>query len=194
MTTIKTFIKGHTVLTYYVLVFTISWGGILTLAGPGGIPGTQEQVERLFPFMLLALFAGPSVGSILSTILVDGRSGLRDLFLRLRRWQVGAHWYAVALLLAPCVVAAVLFALALLSPAFQGANPFAAWQAGYNNTVSFTVTVSADPGVANRVLVTIDAVESVAGGGTVNRTYVGSWDLIWGGAAGWLLNSGAFHL
>jgi hypothetical protein len=85
-------------------------------------------------------------------------------------------------------------AYALLSPAFQGANPLAAWQAGYNNTVSFTVSVSADPGVANRVLVTINAVENAAGGGTVNRTYVGSWDLIWGGAVGWLLNSGTFRV
>ena len=85
-------------------------------------------------------------------------------------------------------------AYALLSPTFQTANPFAAWQAGYNNTVSFTVSVSADPGVANRVLVTINAVENAAGGGTVNRTYVGSWDIIWGGAAGWLLNSGVFSL
>ncbi|MEZ4733641.1 MAG: LysM peptidoglycan-binding domain-containing protein [Caldilineaceae bacterium] len=83
-------------------------------------------------------------------------------------------------------------AYALLSPTFQGANPFAAWQAGYANTVSFSITVSADPGVANRVLVTINAVESTAGG-TVNRTYVGHWDLIWSGT-GWLLNSGAFRL
>lgn len=118
MKTIKTFIKRHAVLTYYALVFTISWGGILLLAGPGGIPGTKAQVERLFPFMLLVLFAGPSLGSILSTILVDGRSGLRELFSRLRRWQVGARWYIVALLFAPCLVAAVLLALALRSPAF----------------------------------------------------------------------------
>lgn len=84
-------------------------------------------------------------------------------------------------------------AYALLSPAFQAANPFATWQAGYNNTVSFAVTVSADPGLVNRVQVTINAVESTSGGGTVNRAYVGSWDLIWGGS-GWLLNNGAFHL
>lgn len=84
-------------------------------------------------------------------------------------------------------------AYALLSPAFQGANPFAGWQAGYNNTVSFSVTVTADPGVVNRVQVTINAVENAAGGGTVNRTYVGSWDLIWSGS-GWLLHSGAFRV
>ncbi len=118
MTTIKTFIKQHPVLTYYSLVFVISWGGILILAGPGGIPGSKEQVERLFPFMLLALFTGPSVGSILATFLVDGRPGLRDLFARLRRWRVEARWYAVALLFAPCLVTTVLLTLSIFSPAY----------------------------------------------------------------------------
>ncbi len=84
-------------------------------------------------------------------------------------------------------------AYALLSPTFQASNPFATWQAGYDNTVSFAVTVSADPAVSNRVQVTINAVESSAGGGTVNRTYVGYWDLIWSDG-GWLLHQGVFHL
>ncbi|MFN8439727.1 MAG: LysM peptidoglycan-binding domain-containing protein [Caldilineaceae bacterium] len=84
-------------------------------------------------------------------------------------------------------------AYAMLSPTFQAANPFASWKAGYNNTVSFTVNVSADPGAANRVQVTINAVESTSGGGTVNHTYVGYWDTMWGGN-GWLLNRGVFHV
>ncbi|MBX3010106.1 MAG: LysM peptidoglycan-binding domain-containing protein [Caldilineaceae bacterium] len=82
-------------------------------------------------------------------------------------------------------------AYALLSPTFHSAHPFAAWQAGYANTVSFSVTVTADPSIANRVQVTIHAVESTASG-TVSRTYVGSWDLVWS-EAGWLLNSGTFR-
>ena len=50
-------------LAYYALVFTISWGGILFAVGvgPGGLPATKEQAEILFPFVLLALFAGPSM-------------------------------------------------------------------------------------------------------------------------------------
>ena len=41
--TIKAFITNHPVLTYYALVFAISWGGILLIVGgPGGIPGTQR--------------------------------------------------------------------------------------------------------------------------------------------------------
>ena len=118
MTTIKAFIKRHPVLTYYALVFAISWGGILILAGPGGVPGTKAQVEALFPTMLLVLFAGPSVGSLLSTSLVDGRAGLRDLRARLLRWRVSLRWYALVLLFAPLLVAAVLFALSLFSSAF----------------------------------------------------------------------------
>jgi membrane protease YdiL (CAAX protease family) len=70
------------------------------------------------PFMLLALFAGPSVAGILLTSLVSGRAGLRELLSRLLRWQVGARWYAVALLFAPLLVTAVLLALSLLSPEF----------------------------------------------------------------------------
>jgi len=118
MTTIKAFINRHAVLTYYAVVFAISWGGLLVLAGPGGVPGTQEQVEALFPFMLLVLFAGPSIAGPLLTMLVDGRAGLRDLGARLLRWQVSVRWYVIALLFAPLLVAAVLFVLSLFSPAY----------------------------------------------------------------------------
>jgi len=118
MTTIKMLIKRHVVLTYYIVVFTISWGGLLILAGPGGVPGTAAQVEALFPFMLVVLFAGPSIAGPLLTMLVDGRAGLRDLWARLLRWQVGMRWYAVALLFAPFLVTAVLLVLSLFSPAY----------------------------------------------------------------------------
>ena len=108
----------HPVLTFYVLVFAISWGGILILVGPSRIPGTPEDVERLFPFALMVQFAGPSVAGILMTGLISGRVGLRALLLRLLRWRVGARWYAAALLPGPLLVAAVLFALSLVSPDF----------------------------------------------------------------------------
>ena len=60
MTTIKDFIKSHPLLSYYALVFAISWGGVLlVIGGPNAIPGTEEQFERLLPFAILALLAGP---------------------------------------------------------------------------------------------------------------------------------------
>jgi hypothetical protein len=117
MTTIKALIKRHPVLTYYILVFAISWGGILIVVGPGGYPGTSEQVERLSLPVLLALFAGPSVSGLVMTGLVHGRAGLRDLRSRLFR-RVGIRWYAVALLFAPLLVTVVLLVLLLFSPEF----------------------------------------------------------------------------
>jgi CAAX protease family protein len=100
------------------LAFAISWGGVLTVVGPGGIPGTAEQFETLLPFVVLAMLAGPSVAGVLSTCFVHGRAGLRELPSRLLKWRVGARWYAIALLTAPLLVPATLFALSLISPVF----------------------------------------------------------------------------
>jgi uncharacterized protein len=119
MTPIKTFIKSHPLLSYYALVFAISWGGILiVVGGPSGIPGTPEQVETLFPFALLAMFAGPPIGGLVLTSLVYGRAGLREFGSRLLKWRVGARWYAVALLTAPLSMMAALLVLSLSSPEF----------------------------------------------------------------------------
>lgn len=118
MSTIRAFIKRYPVMTFYALVFAISWGGILILVGPGRIPGTTEQVERLFPSVLVVQFAGPSIAGILMTGLVSGRAGLRELLSRLLRWRMGARWYAAALLPGPLLVASVLLALSLVSPVF----------------------------------------------------------------------------
>jgi membrane protease YdiL (CAAX protease family) len=115
---VRAFAQRHPVLNYYALVFGISWGGILVLVVPGGIPGEPEDVARLFPLTLAALFAGPSVAGVVMTALVSGRTGLRELLSRFGRWRMGAAWWAAALLTGPVLVAAVLFGLSLYSPDF----------------------------------------------------------------------------
>jgi len=118
MSTITAFIKRHPAPTYFALTFAISWGGVLIVVGPGGIPGAPEQNEALFPFAYLAMLAGPSVAGILLTGLVHGKAGFREVRSRLLRWRVGARWYAIALLTAPLVATAVLLALSLANPKF----------------------------------------------------------------------------
>jgi membrane protease YdiL (CAAX protease family) len=118
MVTIEAFIKRYPVPTYFALAFVISWGGVLMLVGPGGIPGTTEETEMLLPLVIMVMLVGPSVAGILLTGLVYGRVGLRELLSRLLGWRVGARWYAVALLTAPLLVTAVLLALSLTSPIF----------------------------------------------------------------------------
>ena len=117
MKTIKAFISGHPLLSFYALAFAITWGGlIMVVGGPSKILGSPDLLGTRFAFVMLAWLAGPSVASVLMTGLVYGRKGLRDLFARMTRWHVGARWYAVSLLTAPLLVTAILFALSLSSP------------------------------------------------------------------------------
>ena len=119
MTTITAFIKRHPVAIYFALACAISWGLVLLIiGGPGKILVTREQIETLLPFVILAMLPGPSIAGILLTGLVHGRAGFRELLSRLLRWRVGARWYAVALLTAPLLAMATLFALLPTSPAF----------------------------------------------------------------------------
>jgi membrane protease YdiL (CAAX protease family) len=76
------------------------------------------------------MLAGPAVASILLIVLLSGTAGLRELFSRLLRWRVGARWYVAALLPAPVLAAAVLFALSLTSPIFTAEGKAAILLAG----------------------------------------------------------------
>jgi membrane protease YdiL (CAAX protease family) len=111
------FAKKHPILTYYALAFAISWGAILLVVGPGGFL-TTTSTSPAFVLAGPASLLGPSLAGILLTSLVGGRAGWRDLLSRLRRWRVGARWYAVALLTAPLVSILTLLGLSLTSPAY----------------------------------------------------------------------------
>jgi hypothetical protein len=84
-------------------------------------------------------------------------------------------------------------AYALLSPAFQAANPYVTWVVGYGNTESIVATVTADPTSTDRVTVALEVAERLSSGTTRVRHYSGYWDLTWNGEApGWILQDGRF--
>ena len=66
-----------------------------------------------------AMLAAPTLAAILLTGLAYGEAGFRELLSRLLRWRVGIRWYALALLIAPLTMLAVLLTLSLVSPAFR---------------------------------------------------------------------------
>jgi uncharacterized protein len=113
MLKIQAFIKRHPMLTYYALVFAISWGFILIVLGPGGFLGTTVTSRtQLFvggPISLL----GPSISGVLLTGLIYGKPGLRQLRSRLLKWRVGAGWYAIVLLTAPILTTISLLVLSV---------------------------------------------------------------------------------
>jgi hypothetical protein len=45
MSTITALVERHPAPTYFALAFAISWGGVLVVVGPGGIPGVPERNE-----------------------------------------------------------------------------------------------------------------------------------------------------
>lgn len=115
----KNFIKRYSVLSFYLLVFVISWGGILILiGGPDHIPGTQEQAEKLFVLALLLMFAGPFISGILMHFLMDGKEGLHKLLSRYLHWRTEGYWYAIAVFTGPVLVVTVLFGLSLFDQKF----------------------------------------------------------------------------
>ena len=118
MSTVKAFITGHPVRTYFALAFAVSWTGVLFAVGPGGIPTTVEHLMTIGPAMYVAMLAGPSVAGLLMISLVSGRAGLREVLARLLNWRVGWRWYAVVLLTAPFLVMTVSLALSVLSAEF----------------------------------------------------------------------------
>jgi len=118
MTTIKSFIQKHAVLTYFVLTFIFTWGCMALAVYPGGFPISDEQFETAGALVYVAMLVGPTGAGLLLTGFLDGRVGLRKLFSRLIRWRVNARWYAVALLTAPLLIITVLLGLSQVSSEF----------------------------------------------------------------------------
>lgn len=115
MTTTKDFLQRNSVLIYFALVFTISWGIILVAVGFDGL-GNPEDLN--IPPVYMAMLAGPSLAGMLLTGFVHKRAGFRELLSRLVRWRVSAHWYIMALLAAPLLAITVLLTLSLFSAEF----------------------------------------------------------------------------
>ena len=112
------FIRRHPAASYFTLTFALSWGGIAAVVLPGAIPATPPDAERLFPWVYLAMLAGPAFAGPLIAMAVDGRNGLRDFRDRLMRRRVAPQWYAAALLTAPLALGVTLLLLSLSSSEF----------------------------------------------------------------------------
>ncbi len=86
---------------FFVLAYVLSWMLILpwslseSPAGLGWLPYTLPDVYGIVMFVLAPL--GPALAAILVTAVIAGRSGVRRLLVRIKRWRVGLRWYVVAL-------------------------------------------------------------------------------------------------
>jgi membrane protease YdiL (CAAX protease family) len=113
----ENFVKRHPVTTYFTLTFAVSWLGAFAVAASHLLRG--EAIPKFAGIMMFpAMLLGPSAVGILLTRLIDGPTGLRDLFSRMRRVNVPARWYA-PLLIPPVLVLTILSCMkTFVSPVF----------------------------------------------------------------------------
>ncbi len=116
---IKAFIQRHPVVSYFVMTYLISWFAAFLVVAPVLLRG-RAIPELDGVLMFPALLLGPSITGITLTAIVDGKSGLRNLFTRMGHVRAQVSWYAAALLIPPALILLVLFSFsALLSPVFM---------------------------------------------------------------------------
>jgi len=107
----------HPIVSYSALTFTISWLGALAVAAPHLLrhePLPKMTGILMFPAMLL----GPSISGISLTWIVDGRSGLRDLFSRMSLARLPGRWYAMLLVPSVLILSILLFLQGFISPVY----------------------------------------------------------------------------
>lgn len=114
-------VRKHPVLAYFLLTFVISWGGVLVLGLPHGMPAKQGDFAAAWPVVFLPYLMGPLVSALVLTGVVHGRGGYGRLGSRLIRWRVAPRYYAIALLTAPMAILLTLLPLSLLSASFTPA-------------------------------------------------------------------------
>lgn len=116
---IKVFIQRHSIVFYFILAYAIAWGGSFALVGLKFLRGDPLQFFPDALFMFLPMLAGPSIAGITMTYITEGSRGLRELFSRMRKWQVSIRWYAAAIFIPLILIFAILLILArLVSPVF----------------------------------------------------------------------------
>ena len=114
-------LKRHSLLTYFVLTFGLTWACWIPLATSDAFNdlGPPSGLLLLWPLGNII----PSLVGILLTALFRGKSGLGEVFRRLGRVRVHLTWYAVVLLLVPVL----LFVAIGVSTLLGGATLAYAW-------------------------------------------------------------------
>jgi len=98
----QNFVKRHSVVIYFVLVFTIAWVGSFVLVGPKFLAGSVIEFSDV-GLMAIVMLGAPFMAGLLMTYLADGRLGIEDLFARMMKFRVAGRWY-LSLLIFPALL------------------------------------------------------------------------------------------
>jgi membrane protease YdiL (CAAX protease family) len=112
---VSAFIKRNPLISMYVIMFTLAWSVMIpqSLYSQGVL---SEPIPELFEILT---GWSPIIASILVTVVVAGRVGVRELMRRFLIWRVGFRWYFVGVFL----LAFIILGGIGLHVAFGGAMP-----------------------------------------------------------------------
>lgn len=130
----KNLLKRWPIASYFILVFLISWGGVIMLGMGDFLSGAKPELPDVMP-MVVAMLGAPTAVGIIMTYLTGGKAGVHYLFTRMGKWKVGGRWY-LALWIFPAVILTVQVPLSVwvtadLSPIFYPIGIIAGLSAGF---------------------------------------------------------------
>ena len=86
------FVKRHSLQIFFVLAFFISWIGVYAVIAPKFWAGLVIEFSDL-GVMAFVMLNGPFIAGLLMTYLADGKSGIKELFAKMRKYKVSGRWY-----------------------------------------------------------------------------------------------------
>lgn len=96
-------IKAHSLLTYFALTLLLIWGTCIPLVLSLPVRDSRYITTGGRLLMLIGLWS-PALSAILTTAITRGKPGLKDLGRKLLFWRVPARWYLVFLLGLPAIM------------------------------------------------------------------------------------------
>lgn len=111
----KAFIKRHSLISMYILMFVIAWSVMI----PQALYSQGFLFAPLPAFLEILTGWAPGIAAIVITTIMMGRAGIRELLKRFLVWRVGVQWYLVAFFL----LAAIILGGIGLQVLFGGAKP-----------------------------------------------------------------------
>ena len=97
----RPFRRRDSVVAFFVLTFTITWGlGLLLVLFPAVFETLFGPLSAASPAFVLAV-AGPTIAATTLTATRQGWSGVRALYGQVTAWRFGLQWYGVILVGVP---------------------------------------------------------------------------------------------
>ncbi len=89
----KSIVKQHPLVSYFVLAYAITWAIGFTIAA-----SVQGWIDvQISPSVHFLTAYGPLLSAFIVTGLTAGADGIRELVGRVVRWRVGFRWISIAL-------------------------------------------------------------------------------------------------